>query len=300
MNQVTVIGAGLAGAECAWQLARRGIPVVLREMKPEKTTPAHVTPYFAELCCSNSLRGAGLENAVGLLKEELRRLDSLILRCADATAVPAGGALAVDREGFARMVTEHILAEPNITLVPGEVTAIPDGDVVIASGPLTSDPLAEAIAAKLGGGTTLNFFDAAAPLVSYDSVDMDSAYFASRYDKGTPDYVNCPMTQEEYTAFWRELIAAVNFSPVGRADYRFGVPPRKTWREELSTDATAFGGTGEWRNEKPVRTQAIPSHGREQSIAITIPPLGAVILRGAGEYKKPKAKKSKAREELPA
>ena len=208
MNQVTVIGAGLAGAECAWQLARRGIPVVLREMKPEKTTPAHVTPYFAELCCSNSLRGAGLENAVGLLKEELRRLDSLILRCADATAVPAGGALAVDREGFARMVTEHILAEPLITLMPGEVTAIPDGDVVIASGPLTSDPLAEAIAAKLGGGTTLNFFDAAAPLVSYDSVDMDSAYFASRYDKGTPDYINCPMTKEEYLAFWQALTAA--------------------------------------------------------------------------------------------
>ena len=208
MNQVTVIGAGLAGAECAWQLARRGIPVVLREMKPEKTTPAHVTPYFAELCCSNSLRGAGLENAVGLLKEELRRLDSLILRCADATAVPAGGALAVDREGFARMVTEHILAEPNITLVPGEVTAIPDGDVVIASGPLTSDPLAEAIAAKLGGGTTLNFFDAAAPLVSYYSVDMDSAYFASRYDKGTPDYINCPLSKEEYLAFWQALVSA--------------------------------------------------------------------------------------------
>ena len=208
MNQVTVIGAGLAGAECAWQLARQGIPVVLREMKPEKTTPAHVTPYFAELCCSNSLRGAGLENAVGLLKEELRRLDSLILRCADATAVPAGGALAVDREGFARMVTEHILAEPNITLVPGEVTAIPGGDVVIASGPLTSDPLAEAIAAKLGGGTTLNFFDAAAPLVSYDSVDMDSAYFASRYDKGTPDYINCPLSKEEYLAFWQALVSA--------------------------------------------------------------------------------------------
>ena len=208
MNQVTVIGAGLAGAECAWQLARRGIPVVLREMKPEKTTPAHVTPYFAELCCSNSLRGAGLENAVGLLKEELRRLDSLILRCADATAVPAGGALAVDREGFARMVTEQILAEPLITLIPGEVTAIPDGDVVIASGPLTSDPLADAIAAKLGGGTTLNFFDAAAPLVSYDSVDMDSAYFASRYDKGTPDYINCPLSREEYLAFWQELVSA--------------------------------------------------------------------------------------------
>lgn len=208
MNHVTVIGAGLAGSECAWQLAQRGVAVTLREMKPEKRTPAHVTDYFAELCCSNSLRGAGLENAVGLLKEELRRLHSLIMRCADATAVPAGGALAVDREGFARMVTETIFSHPNITMIPGEVTSIPEGDVVIASGPLTSDPLADAIAARLGGGNTLNFFDAAAPLVSYDSVDMNSAYFASRYDKGTPDYINCPMTREEYLAFWQALATA--------------------------------------------------------------------------------------------
>ncbi len=208
MNHVTVIGAGLAGSECAWQLAQRGIPVTLREMKPEKMTPAHQTADFAELCCSNSLRAAGLENAVGLLKEELRQLNSLIMRCADATAVPAGGALAVDREGFARMVTESVLSHPNITMIPGEVTSIPEGDVVIASGPLTSDPLATAIAAKLGGGNTLNFFDAAAPLVASESVDMDSAYFASRYDKGTPDYINCPMTREEYLAFWQALTAA--------------------------------------------------------------------------------------------
>ena len=208
MNHVTVIGAGLAGCECAWQLAQRGVAVTLREMKPEKRTPAHVTDYFAELCCSNSLRGAGLENAVGLLKEELRRLHSLIMRCADATAVPAGGALAVDREGFARKVTEAVLSHPNITMIPGEVTSIPEGDVVIASGPLTSDPLADAIAARLGGGNTLNFFDAAAPLVSYDSVDMNSAYFASRYDKGTPDYINCPMTREEYLVFWQALTTA--------------------------------------------------------------------------------------------
>ena len=208
MNHVTVIGAGLAGSECAWQLAQRGVAVTLREMKPEKRTPAHVTDYFAELCCSNSLRGAGLENAVGLLKEELRRLHSLIMRCADATAVPAGGALAVDREGFARRVTEAVLSHPNITMIPGEVTSIPEGDVVIASGPLTSDPLADAIAARLGGGNTLNFFDAAAPLVSFDSVDMNSAYFASRYDKGTPDYINCPMTREEYLAFWQALTTA--------------------------------------------------------------------------------------------
>ena len=205
---VTVIGAGLAGSECAWQLAQRGIQVELHEMKPEKMTPAHTTEYFAELCCSNSLRGAGLENAVGLLKEELRRLDSLILQCADATRVEAGGALAVDRHGFARLVTEKIRSHPNITVVAEEVTDIPEGDVVIASGPLTSDPLADAIAEKLGGGTTLNFFDAAAPLVACDSVDMDSAYFASRYDKGTPDYINCPMTKEEYQAFWQALIAA--------------------------------------------------------------------------------------------
>ena len=208
MNHVTVIGAGLAGSECAWQLAQRGVAVTLREMKPEKRTPAHVTDYFAELCCSNSLRGAGLENAVGLLKEELRRLHSLIMRCADATAVPAGGALAVDREGFARKVTEAVLSHPNITMIPGEVTSIPEGDVVIASGPLTSDPLADAIAARLGGGNTLNFFDAAAPLVSFDSVDMNSAYFASRYDKGTPDYINCPMTREEYLVFWQALTTA--------------------------------------------------------------------------------------------
>lgn len=208
MNHVTVIGAGLAGSECAWQLAQRGISVTLREMKPLKRTPAHVTDDFAELCCSNSLRGAGLENAVGLLKEELRRLDSLILRCADATAVPAGGALAVDRHGFAAMVTEAIRNHPNITVVAEEVTDIPEGDVVIASGPLTSDALADKLAALFGSTDTLHFFDAAAPLVAFDSVDMASAYFASRYDKGTPDYINCPMDKEQYLAFWQALTAA--------------------------------------------------------------------------------------------
>ena len=208
MKHVTVIGAGLAGSECAWQLAQRGIAVTLCEMKPEKKTPAHETEYFAELCCSNSLRGAGLENAVGLLKEEMRRLDSLILRCADATAVPAGGALAVDRHGFAKMVTDEILNHPNITVKYGEVTDIPEGDVVIASGPLTSEALADKLAALFGEADTLHFFDAAAPLVSFDSVDMESAYFASRYDKGTPDYINCPMDKEEYTAFWQALIEA--------------------------------------------------------------------------------------------
>ena len=205
---VTVIGAGLAGSEAAWQLAQRGIDVTLREMKPEKKTPAHETEYFAELCCSNSLRSDQLENAVGLLKEELRRLGSLILQCADATRVEAGGALAVDRHGFARMVTEQIRSHPHITVVPGEVTEIPEGEVVIASGPLTSDALAERLQSLLGADTALHFYDAAAPLVTAESVDMDKAWFGSRYDRGTADYVNCPMTEEEYDAFWKELTTA--------------------------------------------------------------------------------------------
>ncbi len=208
MEPVSVIGAGLAGSECAWQLAQRGIPVRLCEMKPEKTTPAHVTGQFAELCCSNSLRSNQLENAVGLLKEELRRLGSLILACADATAVEAGGALAVDREGFSALVTQRIKTHPNITVVPGEVTDLPQGQVVIASGPLTSDPLAQRLSQLLGTDTALHFYDAAAPLVSAESVDLERAWFGSRYDKGTADYVNCPMTQEEYDAFWQALTTA--------------------------------------------------------------------------------------------
>ena len=206
--EVSVIGAGLAGSECAWQLAQRGISVKLYEMKPEKRTPAHHTDAFAELCCSNSLRGAGLENAVGLLKEELRRLGSLILACADETRVEAGGALAVDRHGFANLVTERIRSHPNITVIPGEVTAIPEGEVVVASGPLTSDALAETLEKLLGEGCGLHFYDAAAPLVSAASVDMERAWFGSRYDKGTADYVNCPMTEEEYSAFWEALTTA--------------------------------------------------------------------------------------------
>ena len=205
---VTVIGAGLAGSECAWQLAQRGVRVTLCEMKPEKKTPAHLTDNFAELCCSNSLRSDQLENAVGLLKEELRRLGSLILQCADATRVEAGGALAVDRHGFARLVTEKIKSHPNITVVPGEVTALPDGEVVVASGPLTSDALAGALQSLLGADTALHFFDAAAPLVSAESVDMERAWFGSRYDKGTADYVNCPMTEAEYDVFWQALTTA--------------------------------------------------------------------------------------------
>lgn len=207
--QVLVIGAGLAGSEAAWQLAQRGVDVTLREMKPVKKTPAHTTEYFAELCCSNSLRSDQLENAVGLLKEELRRLDSLILQCADATRVEAGGALAVDRLGFARMVTEKIRSHPRITVEEGEVTELPaEGAVIVASGPLTSEALSGTLQKLIGETETLHFYDAAAPLVSFESVDMDAAYFASRYDRGTPDYINCPMEKEEYLAFWQALTTA--------------------------------------------------------------------------------------------
>lgn len=201
---VTVIGAGLAGSECAWQLARRGIEVTLYEMKPQKRSPAHVADTFAELVCSNSLRSDELTNAVGLLKEEMRRLGSVIMTCADAHKVPAGGALAVDREGFSRAVTDKLLSHPNITVVHQEVTEIPEGRVVIASGPLTEGALAGEIE-KLCPDSDLHFFDAVAPIVTLESVDMDSAWFASRYDKGTADYVNCPMEKEEYIAFVTEL-----------------------------------------------------------------------------------------------
>ena len=209
MEPVIVIGAGLAGSECAWQLARRGIPVELREMKPQKMSPAHHTEYFGELVCSNSLRSDQLENAVGLLKEELRRCGSLIMECADSHRVEAGGALAVDRHAFAAAITEKIKSHPNITVVEGEVTEIPpEGNVIIATGPLTSEALSEEIAKLFPDSKYLNFFDAAAPLVTFESIDMDSAWFASRYDRGTPDYINCPLTQEEYDAFWRELTTA--------------------------------------------------------------------------------------------
>ena len=205
---VTVVGAGLAGSEAAWQLAERGIHVRLYEMKPEKMTPAHHSPNFAELVCSNSLRSDELTNAVGLLKEELREFGSLVMRCADAHRVAAGGALAVDREGFSAAVTEAIRSHPNIEVIAEEVTDIPAGEVIVASGPLTSDVLAEKLAALSGEDAPLHFFDAAAPIVTLESVDMDSAFYASRYDKGTADYVNCPMTRDEYLAFWQALCAA--------------------------------------------------------------------------------------------
>ena len=205
--KVKVIGAGLAGSEAAWQLAQRGIEVELYEMKPVKMTPAHHSENFAELVCSNSLRGDRLENAVGLLKEELRRCGSLIMQCAEATRVEAGGCLAVDRDGFAAMVTEKIRNHPNITVISQEVTEVPEGPVIIASGPLTSDALSEAIGDYFGTGY-LHFFDAAAPLVTAESIDMDKAWWQSRYDRGTPDYINCAMDKEQYDAFLKELGSA--------------------------------------------------------------------------------------------
>lgn len=208
MMEVKVIGAGLAGCEAAWQLAQRGFSVSLYEMKPHKMSPAHHCSDFAELVCSNSLRGDRLENAVGLLKEELRLLDSLILSCADATRVEAGGCLAVDRYGFSAMVTERIRNHPNITVIEGEITQMPEPPAIIATGPLTSDAMSEAIGTYFGEKDYLHFFDAAAPLVTADSIDMDRAWFASRYDRGTADYINCGMDKEEYTAFVRELRTA--------------------------------------------------------------------------------------------
>ncbi len=207
MEMVKVIGAGLAGAEAAWQLAQRGLQVTLYEMKPHKKSPAHHADTFAELVCSNSLRGDRLENAVGLLKEELRRLDSLIIACADATRVEAGGCLAVDRQGFSALVTEKIRNHPNITVIEQEITQVPEGPVIIATGPLTSDAMSQAIGQYFGEGY-LHFFDAAAPLVTAESIDMEKAWWQSRYDRGTPDYINCAMNKEQYEAFVRELVSA--------------------------------------------------------------------------------------------
>jgi len=219
MPTVKVIGAGLAGSEAAWQLAQRGICVELYEMKPHKKSPAHHADTFAELVCSNSLRGDKLENAVGLLKEELRRLGSLIIACADATRVEAGGCLAVDRQGFSDLVTQKIRSHPNITVIDEEVTHVPEGPVVIATGPLTSDALSKAIG-EYFGSDYLHFFDAAAPLVTAESVDMQEAWWQSRYDRGTPDYVNCAMNKEQYEAFVQELIAAEEAEVHGFEDKR--------------------------------------------------------------------------------
>lgn len=208
MPSIKVIGAGLAGAEAAWQIARQGIEVELYEMRPVKMTPAHHTDLFAELVCSNSLKGAGLDNAAGLLKEEMRRLDSLLMRVADQYAVPAGGALAVDREKFSQEITKFLEDHPLIKVHREEVKTLPESDIaVIATGPLTSDELASAIQ-RITGEDALSFYDAAAPIVTLESINMDKAFWASRYDKGDPDYLNCPMSEEEYKIFYQELIRA--------------------------------------------------------------------------------------------
>jgi methylenetetrahydrofolate--tRNA-(uracil-5-)-methyltransferase len=206
-QQVTVIGAGLAGSEASYQLAKRGYDVHLYEMRPIKSSAAHTTGNFAELVCSNSMRSNSLENAVGLLKQEMRELDSLIIRCADESQVPAGGALAVDRDVFSRMVTDTIKSIPNITVHNEEVTSIPEGPTIIATGPLTSDALSEAIK-ELVDEDYLYFFDAAAPIIEFDSIDMSKAYKKSRYDKGEAAYINCPMTEEEFNHWYDELISA--------------------------------------------------------------------------------------------
>ncbi|HCG35048.1 MAG TPA: methylenetetrahydrofolate--tRNA-(uracil(54)-C(5))-methyltransferase (FADH(2)-oxidizing) TrmFO [Clostridiales bacterium] len=208
MTPIHVVGGGLAGCEAAWQAVRQGVPVILHEMKPSKMTPAHHSGLFGELVCSNSFRSNQLENAVGLLKEEMRRLGSLILEAADACRVPAGGALAVDRTGFARYITDQIQNHPGITVMEEEVTRIPDEGIwLIASGPLTSEGLAQEII-RITGSEELFFFDAAAPLVERDSIDFSKAFLASRYNKGEADYINCPMNEEEYTAFWEALVSA--------------------------------------------------------------------------------------------
>lgn len=207
-NYVNVIGAGLAGSEAAWQLAKRDIKVHLYEMKPVRYTPAHHMETFAELVCSNSLRSDQLENAVGLLKEEMRILDSIIMKCADETRVPAGGALAVDREMFSKRVTDILKTNKNISIFNEEITEIPDDAItIIATGPLTSDSLSKNISSAIGEDY-LYFFDAAAPIVTYDSIDMTKAFKAARYNRGTDDYINCPMDREQYEMFWNELVNA--------------------------------------------------------------------------------------------
>lgn len=208
MAVINIYGAGLAGCEAAWQAAKMGVQVRLYEMKPKKKSPAHHADTFAELVCSNSLRSAEITNAAGLLKEEMRRLGSIIMEACGVSAVSAGGAVAVDREQFSGYITEKIRSCPNITVIEEEMTAIPEDEItVIATGPLTSDGLAKTIQEKIGG-KSLSFFDAAAPIVDFDSIDMTKAFWATRYDKGNPDYINCPMTEAEYKAFYNALLGA--------------------------------------------------------------------------------------------
>lgn len=235
-NTVKIIGAGLAGCEAAWQLAKRGVRVRLYEMKPAKMSPAHKSESFAELVCSNSLRADGIHNAVGLLKEEMRRLGSLIMQCADATRVPAGGALAVDRSGFSKMVTQRINECPGIEVISQEVTKIStDEYTIVAAGPLASDGLSESIM-KLTGSESLHFYDAAAPIVTYESVDMSKAFMAARYGKGGADYLNCPMTKEEYIKFRNALVSAET------AQLRDGVESPKVFEGCMPIEVMAARG----------------------------------------------------------
>lgn len=242
MNHVIIIGGGLAGSEAAWQLARQGVAVMLYEMRPYATTGAHHTDLLGELVCSNSLRAANIENAVGLLKEEMRRLDSLIMRAADSTQVPAGGALAVDRGDFARYITAQLEQHPLVSVVREEVHELPsEGVIIVASGPLTSSSLAKDLEAKLGE-EYLAFFDAAAPIVTRDSIDMNHAFFASRYDKGEAAYLNCPLTEEEYQRFYEELIAAErqDVKGVDQGAYFEGCMPVEAMAER-GRDTLLFG-----------------------------------------------------------
>ena len=260
---INVIGAGLAGCEAAWQAAKRGVKVRLYEMKPKKFSPAHKMHTFAELVCSNSLRSDSMTNAVGLLKEEMRRLDSLVMRCADETRLPAGGALAVDREEFSRAVTEAVTSHPNISIHNEEVTSLPENGIsIIATGPLTSDAFAEYIM-TVTGRNNLYFYDAAAPIVTYESIDMTKAFRASRYGKGNDDYINCPMDKEQYEPFRSELVRAetvplrdfekmILFSGCMRwkawrraGATRCGSGPETSWDNRSGHGKEPYGGTAE-------------------------------------------------------
>lgn len=259
---VTVIGAGLAGCEAAWQAAKQGVNVCLFEMKPKKFTPAHHSETFSELVCSNSLRSDSVSNAVGLLKEELRRMGSLVMEAADATRVPAGSALAVDRKLFSEYITNKITSNPNIEVVHEEIDKVGDEITVIATGPLTSDSMADYIANELGCDG-LHFFDAAAPIVDFSSVNMDIAFFASRYDKGDADYINCPMTKEQYDLFYDALVGAKEAE-------------LKQFDSDLQKDLKVFEGC------MPVEVMA--KRGRDTLLYGPLKPVGLVDPRNGKEW----------------
>lgn len=262
-KRITVCGGGLAGCEAAWQAANRGVKVRLFEMKPKKFTPAHHSEGLCELVCSNSLRSEVVSNAVGLLKEEMRRLGSLIMEAADATRVPAGSALAVDREKFSAYITEKIKNHPNIELIEKEVDSVEDGEItVIATGPLTSDGFAKYIEDMLGA-ESLHFFDAAAPIVDADTINTDIAFFASRYDKGDADYINCPMNKEQYDAFWEALISAEE------------APLKEFDREEQKKNIKVFEGC------MPVEVMA--RRGRDTLLFGPLKPVGLIDKRTGKE-----------------